>query len=450
MARGDTIVMRLVRTLSLVIFVACLLLMATSHAEEEPGQVIQLRLVWSRSAADRVISEEAGFPPLEIRAELERKDVPEADKEWLLNALRITAARNDRILYTDEGRVIELPQNGLLRWHIATSKNYKYLMLCPLRWDWEAKSRMESIASTPPHDPTFSAERVEVAKRNLEEYELLEKESDFILMDWKGSELWGRHDMPDRVCISDDGRTLVATQRDHHFASASFYDEKGQLVRKAEFPYGAGGNADLSADGSLFVVIAGLASEDGYSTIIAYDREGEMLWQRRVLGKPAVGGDARRIFVSTTGEFVAISLYSAGETYLFNRSGDLVGTFDVVTGWAAYSAADDYAVLIGRGSVRLVKTEEGRVVWGTEGESTERVVMDPKGDFLVLLGRSRSPEDPGECQIEVISRAGERMCRETIKGTTGKWPDCHISVEGSFVMIDTGPVLALYDFTGLR
>ena len=416
---------------------------------------LNLEPIWTRSAAEKVISMEEGFPPPEIRQELKREDVPEADKEWLLNVLRVTAARKERILYTNDGRTIDLPRDiGILRWGIVSSKNFRYFMLWPWRsWASEGKSYMESKARLKPPDPQYlywGAEKVEQARRGLEEYERLEKESDFILMDSDGNKLWRQHNMPERIYISDDGRTVVATHKGHFFGSACFYDIKGELVRKVKFPYGRGGNADLSANGEVFVVIAGLASEDGHSTVIAYGPKGDKLWETRLLGKPNVGGTARRVFVSTTGKFVAVSFYSVRKTYLFDRKGDLVRTFDIVATWAGFSAEDDYVVLVGRGKVVFAETKQGRVVWSTEGKSTERVSIDPNGEFVLLLGRSGSSEDPGECQLEAINQKGQVSGREIIQGTSGYWPECHISEEGSYILVDTGVVLAILDLSGLK
>lgn len=417
------------------------------------GAKLSLQLVWSTSADDKQIFDEGVFPPPDIEGELKRDDVPEADKQWLLNALRVAAARKDRVLYTDDGRAISLPKDGLLRWQIATSRNFKYLMLCPQRWDSEARQELESKASLQPPDPLFfyfGSEKVQQARKDLAEYERLEKESDFTFMDSEGNELWRRHGLPGRVHISNDGKTVVATHRGHWFGSASFYDSKGESIRKVDFPYGAGGNAALSPNGQLFAVIADLASEDGYSTVIAYGARGDRLWRTRLPGKPNVSGTARRVFCSTTGRFAVVSFHSPGKAYLLDRNGNMVTTFGIVATWAEFSATDSHVVVVGRGKVGLAETEQGTVVLTAEGKLTERVGIDPKGQFFVLVGRSGPREGPRECRIEVVDRKGEVLRRSSVKATPGYWPQCHISVEGSYIMVDTGLVSAILDLTGLR
>ena len=406
-------------------------------------QTFSIRLIWKTSGEEKLFSGEEGFPPLKVKEELKRNDAPEEDKEWLLNTLRIIVATQERVLYTNDGEAIDLPKDNLLRWYIVTSKNKKYLMLCPMRLHGEARGMVSDMARLKPPGPVFDffgAEKVEKAKRDWEEYLSREKESAYILMDYGGNELWRRTAMPGGIYVSDDAKSVVAThifQLTSPYSLHDFYDDKGEKVRVSRFPYGNHA-ADLSADGRRFVVVGGWYTVGGYSTLVGYNRSGKELWTRRVKGN-----HTSKVCVSYDGSLTSAPVRD--RTYLLDRKGNLIGQLDISgVAYQAFSTDADYVLLLNSKELHLATTRPLDILWSYRPDHDVRYL----GAGAILSNKelvagtliTRSP--PHKLDVCIF---GNGQILDTILTLPGKGASLQTSPNGRFLVVSVATFCAVYD-----
>ncbi len=75
---------------------------------EEPQGKINVRLVWKRAYADKLIPDRKTFPPPEIQAEIESESTSEVGKRFLINTLREQVAGRDTLVFFEGGKVMSL------------------------------------------------------------------------------------------------------------------------------------------------------------------------------------------------------------------------------------------------------------------------------------------------------------------------------------------------------
>ena len=421
---------------------------AAKWGKDYRKQTFSIRLIWKTSGEEKLFSREEGFPPRKIKEELERNDAPEEDKEWLLNALRIVAVMREKVLYTNQGEAIELPKDGWVKWRITISKNLKYFMLCPLRWDSEGKGMLSSIARTKPPDPLYyywGAERVERARKNLEEYQREEKESAFILMDWKGKEHWRLFSMPGRSYISDDAKTIVATYDGWRFGGVSyydFYDAKREKVR-AWFNYGNDGTADLSADGRHLVVSGGMIARGDSSTLAGYNSRGKELWTRKVKGRPHHWRDLTAVHVSNDGSFASAS--TRQRNYLLDRKGNVIGQLDIPeVAYQAFSTDADYMLLLNSKGLHFATTRPLDILWSYRLDHDVHYLGAAAilSNKELVAGTVITSSPPHKLDVCIF---GNGQILDTILTLEGKEASLLSSPNGRFLVVSSGTLLAAYD-----
>ena len=411
-------------------------------------QTFSIRLIWKTSGEEKLFSEDEGFPPHKINEELKSSDAPEEDKEWLLNALRIIAVMREKVLYTNEGEAIELPRDGLLRWRVTISKNLKYFMLCPLRWHAEHKQRTKDMGRLKPSDTGFDffgAELVERAKRNWAEYQREEKESAFILMDWKGKEHWRLFSMPGRSYISNDAKTIVATHDGSRVGTVSyydFYDVKREKVR-AWFNYGNDGTADLSADGRHLVVSGGMIARGDSSTLAGYNSRGKELWTRKVKGRPHHWRDLTAVHVSNDGSFASAS--TRERNYLLDRKGNVIGQLDIrEVAYQAFSKDADYMLLLNRMGLHFATTRPLNILWSYQPNHDVRYLGAAAilSNKELVAGTVITSSPPHKLNVCIF---GNGRILDTILTLEGKEASLLSSPNGRFLVVNSGTLLAAYD-----
>ncbi|TET46465.1 hypothetical protein E3J62_04130 [candidate division TA06 bacterium] len=406
-------------------------------------QTFSIRLIWKTSGEEKLFTEDEGFPPRNVKEELERNDAPEEEKEWLLNALRIIAVMREKVLYTNEGEAIELPKDGRLKWRITISKNLKYFMLCPLRWHAEARQRTKDLGRLKPSDTGFDffgAELVERAKRSWEEYQREEKESAFILMDWKGKELWRLFSMPGRSYISDDAKTIVATHDGWRFGGVSyydFYDDKREKVR-AWFPYGNDGTADLSADGRHLVVSGGMFTGGDSSTLARYNSRGKELWTRKVKGK-----HTRNVCVSNDGSLTSAPVRD--RSYLLDRKGNVIGHLDIPrVAYQAFSTDAEYMLVLNSKGLHFATTRPLDILWSYRPDHDVHYLGAAAilSNKELMAGTVITSSPPHKLDLCIF---GNGRILDTILTLEGKDASLLSSPNGRFLVVNSGTLCAVYD-----
>jgi len=412
-----------------LVFLSLLGISVAKWGKDYRKQTYSIRLVWKTSGEEKLFSGEEGFPPQKIKEELERNDAPEEDKEWLLNALRIIPVRKERVLYTNDGKAIDLPKDDLLRWVIVTSKNNKYLMLCPRRWDWEGRLALSGRARNNPQ-----------AKRDWEKYQRQEKESAFILMDYGGNEVWRRIAMPRGIYVSDDAKTVVATHIGMLTRSVSFhdfYDDKGEKVGVSRFPYFTDGPADLSADGRRFVVV-GMYTEGRYIGLAGYNRRGKELWERRVKGS-----HRGNVCVSNDGSLTSVPVRE--RSYLLDRKGNVIGQLDIPkVAYQAFSTDADYLLLLSRKGLHFATTRPLEILWSYRPDHDVRYLGAAAilSNKELVAGTVITSSPPHKLDVCIF---GNGRILDTILTLEGKKATLLSSPNGRFLVVSSGTLLAAYD-----
>jgi hypothetical protein len=124
--------------------------------------------------------------------------------------------------------------------------------------------------------------------------------------------------------------------------------------------FGRHGCHDLSSDGEMFCTLTRLNHTNTKAIyIVAYDKNGIELWSNKLAGdwppyRPcvAVSPTYKYVFASTDGNF------------LFNKEGNLIGSYPYSAEKPKFSADDKY-VLIGcpRDTICLIQSNNGDIVW---------------------------------------------------------------------------------------
>lgn len=426
-------------------FVSNLLVLFLCHLSISAyGEMVEQ--IWKKTAGERFLSEIEGFPPSEVKSELTRTDVSEEDKEWLLNAVRITTAGQDNILYTDDGRVIELPKGFKGSRGIMPSRNFKYFILDVRYYNPEVKEEYEWWHSLPLKDqanPNFPGEKLAFLKKP----EFLNK---FIFMDFTGREIWTKDDMPGRSYISNDGKTVVAIPDGSYFSSASFYDEQGNLLKKAKFPYGRQLTADLSGDGKLFTVAAGLEPKSENTTIIAFDNKGNELWKRELKGKPLFD---RSLTMSENGKHIAVCLkgiWPSSWTYVLNEKGDLDFTADFFSYVRSFSGDGNYLALLERKYIDYIDLKEKETLWRYKGtiENNLHLWLDVSllGDFVALV-TFLGEESDNLIEFTLLNKSGKVFHHERVDQSAYYMPQITFSPQGNYIVVNTSMSTLYYRIT---
>jgi len=418
----------------LIAFILVLLLPTIQlHAQEKDSAqaepAIKLELIYKKELGELMVGPE-GFPPPEIKQVLKGEDIPQEDKDWVLNSLRLEIARREKVLYTNDGNAIKLP--GDLQ-GISTSKNLKYMIAHAANIDYggltaeevrklsdtwfDAGKRMSEWqtlyekATDPAEKQQFNDSmrywvtitndlgvRLRTIEKNTKEYKK------FILMQLEdGKVLWDREDIQIPDYISDDGKAIVAVpgvgEYGHLFTTIYFYDEKGNEKKRESGHLGLRSCFDMSVNGGMFCVITRKGVEDTlYTAVVAYDINGNELWNTRVLGYwPS---SEHSIVVSDKHKFIAVSLDltpGGAFTYLFDERGKIINKFGFRTRVPIISGHEEYLLCSGvNNNIFLIKTQDGEIVW--------------KKHINNLMSGSSIPDDGEYIYVNVSGTPPKTLC----------------------------------------
>ncbi|MBE0433705.1 PQQ-like beta-propeller repeat protein [candidate division WOR-3 bacterium] len=370
--------------------------------EEDLSQVeseIELKLLYKKEFGELMVGPE-GFPPPEIKQILKDNDIPQEDKDWLLNSLRIEIARKEKVLYTNDGKTIQLPDDLQSIW---TSKNLKYMVTYAAHYDWmgmssddvrnvrtnEHNARKKSIEWGMKWEEAGHAQdytyidsvrywchvrdslgaldaSIQRNTRHIKKVIFLETETGRVLWQkdgWVNTFDGTGDDVMPPSFVSDDGKTSAAIPGygglGHLYNTVIFYDERGSEKKALTDLYGRRGCHDLSADGEIFYTLTQSSRDDTTTLVAAFGNDGRERWQAG-LGS---GWPAFRpcIAVSQNNRFVVAS---TGGTSLFTDRGALIDTYKFRTYKPAFSSDDRYVMLgYPRDTVYFVQTDNGDILW---------------------------------------------------------------------------------------
>jgi hypothetical protein len=406
---------------SIIAFLAISLgLYAQDTAQAEPK--VKLQLVYKKDFNEMTVGPE-GFPPPEIKQLLKDKDIPQEDKEWLLNSLRIEIARRKKVLYTNDGKAIKLPDDLQ---SISTSQNLKYMIIYAahtdyggltadevkkLRDDWldaykrysQWQTKYEKAAENFRQAFIDSMhywlkisdslnEFIRLTERNKKEYKK------FLCIETaSGRVLWEKENMEPPRYISNDAKTIIGVPGYHFFSSAIFYDEYGNEKKRVGGLWGPQGCHDMSADGEMFCVITRINQKDtSVMAVAAYDSAGNQAWLTELAGTWPRGDPC--IAVSPTHKYVAVTLWGKNwwreaYTFLLNEKGIVKNTYNYKTYYPGFSFDDKYLILgTIRDTIYFISTDDGAVLWSKVlgGHSYKKPIVSKDGRAIFFI--SQVPE----------------------------------------------------------
>jgi len=389
-------------------------------------QKVKLELVYKKDFNELMVGAE-GFPPPEIKQILKDKDIPQEDKDWLLNSLRIEIARRERVLYTNDGKAIKLPDDLQ---SISTSQNLKYMIVYAahtdyggltadevkkLREDWLDAYKRYSQWQTRYEKAEENTRRafmdsmhywlkisdslnecIRLTERNKKEYKK------FICMETaSGRVLWEKENMDRHIHISNDGKTTIVVPGGFILnTTAFFYDEFGNEVKKVDGFYTPRGSYGVSADGELFAIVTRKSREDTLTMWIkAYDKRGNFLWETEVVGNwtatnPCFAVSPHHGYVVAS--LMGIHWWREDYTYLLQNSGGVIAKYDFCVEVPTYSMDDKYLILISnKDTLYFIETKGGAILWkrnlGKHGRKTAMIPKDGRVIFIYSDIYERSP-----------------------------------------------------------
>lgn len=417
------------------------------YAQEDKTQGdfrIRLELVYKRRLAELIGPE--GFPSSGIKQILEQEDIPQEDRDWLLNSLRIEIARRDNTLYTAEGKAIELHEDIET---IATSENQKYMLLKIHHLDYgeltaeevrEKVQRLTREAQEASDDQLKSKKYKELVEFQTEVRKKKNEWRKYILMRVDdGKILWVKEDREEfapQFYISNDGKTVIAVPGSCFFNTAIFYDERANEKKRVMNLWGPQDSHGMSADGEMFYALTRMAPGDTSSmAIAAYDNSGNQLWKTAVKGSwPSTNPS---FAVSPNGNYVSASV--AG-TFLFDNEGATVNTYNCATYFPAFSLDGKYLV-IGtlRDTIYFVRTDNGAVLWQKSlgGHSYKQPIVAKDGHTIFFISRAHA--DAGQPGY-LLNKNGDIIWQRTneLKNAIG------LSPSGYFFIPSTNPEVIIY------
>lgn len=370
---------------------------------------IKLELAYQKSF-DEIIGPE-GFPPSEIKAILNRDDIPQEDKDWLLNSLRIEIAKRKKILYTNDGNAVQLLDDLQA---ITTSKNLKYMIVYAAHTDyvgltaeevkelkdkwlkafknydqWRAKFEKATTHSKEAYKDSmyYWLEIRDNLERRLSNIQQNKKEyKRYICVETKsGTILWENSDIPKIPYISDDGKAVVATpgggEYGHIVTSVFFYDENGRFIKEVDNLYGSSGCAGLSADGKRFYIMTRKNPKETSPTAVAsFDGSGKELWRQEVPGNWIVTIPC--FDVADNHKYTVVSLNS---TTLIDEDANIIATYNFRTYNPKFSPDGQYLVLPGDdGNLYFIQSASGDILWQKPALSRHSYCyIAPDGKFII-------------------------------------------------------------------
>ncbi|MBE0433764.1 hypothetical protein IBX73_09930 [candidate division WOR-3 bacterium] len=368
---------------TIIAFLAiCPGLYGQKKAQEEPVQTekVTLELVYKKEF-NEIISAD-GFPPPEIKQILKDKDIPQEDKDWLLNSLRIEIARKEKMLYTNDGRTIKLPDDLQ---SITTSKNLKYMIVYAahtdyggltadevknLRDEWldayKRASQWQSIweKTTDPsekerlHDSLQYWVRIsDSLSAQMTETSMMKNEyKKFIMMQTEDGKVLWEKDNSGRFYIFDDGIGCALNS-----AGIEFYAQNGN-IRKFYNISIRGILRDVHIDGDLIVLLSG-GSNESYVTLLNKDKG--KIWEKDF----SLPFYPAHVLISEKSERILISIDTI--TYLYSTSGDLIKIFPHWINHFSFSSNGAYLALLDPDFLEICESSNGNILgtWHKENRN---------------------------------------------------------------------------------
>ena len=402
-----------------IVVVISLLALFLSHAvllaqTEEPQGKINVRLVWKRAYADKLIPDRKTFPPPEIQAEIESESTSEVGKQFLINALREQVAKHDRLVFFEGGKIMDIKEKGHHYLLFSPGGEYFGFVGGTKGMTEEELGRVGYIGDWGPI-------------------------TQFILMTVQGEFLWKKVRVFAPIRILENGEVAVPHRTVGGDRGLILYSLTGDTL--FDLPKQEATKPSRYADNSEKPIYAHL--DKGYLWVFAVG--GKVLLKGKLEGIGAwsvyLSDDGRHIFLD--GRKAGAPRFSHTE-WLLDQRGRIIREFSFrAPSVLDFSPEGDFlAILDNKGKLYFIESSTGRMCWeiSREGELEifQNVRVSSKGDIILLrsIFLRRIPVRDVESgviswRLRMFDNAGNVVWQETFpsKDRTGR---------GSAFMADDG------------
>ena len=425
-----------------IVLVMGMLTLFLSHAvmlsyAEEPQEEINVRLVWKRAYADKLIPDRKTFPPPEIQAEIESESTSEVGKRFLINTLREQVARHDRLVFFEGGKIMDVREEGYP--FVYFSPNGEYIGFGSGR-------------------KGITQEEFEQAGTNIG---LM---SQFVLMTKQGEFLWRKTPVPNKVSVFDDGE--VALRQCPELMSCRLgriYDRKGDLI--VDFQFQGKQKTFVRGNPRKKPIFAYWEAAD--ETTWLFSEGGKVLSNMTIndFNPPLQKVRRRRIGVSDQGKYLFLHGVKSGQKspileiqYLTHANGEVINRFSFEhPSDLDFSPDDDYlAILDNKTKLYFVECSAGQVLWemSREGEleTFQNVRVSLKGDLVLLrsIFLRRIPVRDVESgviswRLRLFDNAGSLVWQETFSSKDRRGDgSAFMAEDGSYFIVNADNSLYCY------
>ena len=392
-----------------------------AHAEEPQGR-INVRLVWKRAYADKLIPDGKTFPPPEIQAEIESESTSEVGKRFLINTLREQVAGRDRQVFFEGGNVMSLKKK----------EGYPYAYFSP---------NGEYIG--------FGG-----GKKGITEEEWKRADpfvgymSQLVLMTRKGEFLWRKTNVPMMVNLFDNGEVALRPCGEFSVPPcflSKIFGPRGELV----LDFWNKRESVLMADSREKPILP--YWDRATKTLWLFAAGGKVVSKIRVneFNNSSAVFNARDVSLSDDGNYIFLhgrmsdqKSVLQGTQFLIDKKGKIIRkfSFDHPKDFDFSPDGDFLAVVDHRKSLDFIESSTGRTLWQNpkrnKGNRLWSVAVSENGEFVLLSGRLSAEKKSSGF---LLSKKGEIIWRESLG-----LADVFIARDGSFFFIAAGDSLYCY------
>jgi len=394
-----------------------------AHAEDiqKKQEKINVRLVWKRAYADKLIPDRKTFPPPEIQAEIESESTSEVGRRFLINALREQVAKHDRLVFFESGKIMDVKEEGY--GFVYFSPNGEYIGF------GSGKKGMtdDEFAQADPFAGLMSQ---------------------LVLMTKEGEFLWRKTLVPNRVNMLESGEVALARCGEFPVSPcplSKIYGRRGELI----LDFRNKQKSTLMADPKEKPIFPHW--EKATKTLWLFAAEGKVVLRTSAneFSDPSTVFYTERVILSDDGDYVFLYGRKSGQRspipgiqFLMDKKGEIIRkfSFDHPKDFDFSPNGDFLAVIDNGKSLDFIESSTGRTLWQNpkknKGNRLWSVAVSENGEFILLNGRLRAEK---KWSGLLLSKKGEIIWRERLG-----LADVFIARDGSFFFIAAGDSLHCY------
>jgi hypothetical protein len=413
------------KLLGIILVLAFILIQTGMNANgedvEKGKEKVEVRLVWKRAYADKLIPDRKTFPPPEIQREINSEEITEEGIKFLINTLRVRVAIHDRLVFFEGGKVMDVKAEGYLKVYFSPNGEY-------IGFGGGKKGMTED-------------ELRKVRGYPREAYPLTQ----FVLMTKKGEYMWRKTIVPKLIRILNNGEvTEGVIPLSYGFWLGTLYGKKGETLIDFEKHLPV-----LQADPKEIPLFAHYSKLSDPPTLWLIADGGKVVLKKQLedfeVGSAVLSDHGR--YVLLNGVYRDSNKPWLMKQQLLSRNGNLIGEYsfwDPTT--IDFSSDGDFiAIINNKSSLNFIESSTGRVLWQNPKESKDNnlwsVQVSGNGEFVLLSGTLATDGEgrKGKGSEVLLNKKGEILWRERLG-----LAEVAIARDGSYFLIEAPDSLYCY------